>query len=797
MIKNLFVTAYRNLFKSVFFSAINIFGLSIGIASFILISMYIREELSYDNFHEKADRIYRIAAYGSIGNTEIHQTHTNAPLAFTLIQEYPEVEQAVRLCDLGKMIIRVEDRDYSDFNLMLADSTFFDVFTFPMLSGNPQMALTEPNSVVLTESTAHKIFGNEDPVNQTLELTGWMNLKITGVIKDMPQNSHFHTDILCSFNSWKDYIAQKNWWNNSNQTYIVMQKGTDVQGFEQKLPDFIRRHLFETEKQYEEFTVGSNAWSYKLQHLPRIHLTSHLNGEFDPNGNMGYIYIFSVAAVFILIIACINFMNLTTAKSAMRFKEIGIRKVAGATRHHLILQFLLESITITLLSGILSIVLIYFSLPWFNQLSSRQYTLPFSDIRFDLQILGVLLVTGIIAGSYPAFFLSSIVPSSVLKSAVQRDAKGINFRSVLVIIQFIISAFMIAGTFGVYKQLHYMTDVDLGYNKENVVILKRIGYLKAEQVEAFRHELMQNPNIKSTSLSNTVPMGGLPNWGCTPENISDQSITLNSIVCDADFALTYDLKMVKGRFFSGDFPTDSTGIVINEQTQKLMRWKESVGKKIFFGENIEYHVIGVVKNFHYEPLYQSIRPGALFIKAPWGSDISLLSVKLSGEDVTSTMQTIEKKWKKFSNLSMEYSFFDQDYDKIYQNERRTSRTMTAFSILAIIIASLGLLGRSSFITEQKTKEIGIRKVHGAGIPGLVLLLSYRFLRWVIIAGVIAIPLSVMAFSEWLSNFAYRIPISIYPYLLTLLIILAIALITVIFQVVSKAMSNPVKALRYE
>ena len=797
MIRNLFITAYRNLFKSAFFSAINIVGLSIGITGFILISIYIREELRYDTFHDKADRIYRIAAFGSIGNTEIHQTHTNAPLAFTLIQEYPEVEQAVRLCDLGNMIIRSEDREYSEFRLMLADSTFFDVFTFQMISGNPKTALAEPNSIVLTESTSRIIFGNGDPVGKTLELAGWMDLKITGVIKDMPQNSHFHADILCSFNSWKDYIEQKNWWNNSNQTYIVLHTGSDARKLEEKLPDFIKQHLFETAKQYEEFTIGSNAWEYRLQPLTRIHLTSHLNGEFEANGNMGYIHIFSAVAIFILIIACINFMNLTTAKSAMRFKEIGVRKVSGATRNHLAFQFLMESVMITLLSGILSFILTCISLPWFNQLASREYTMPLSDIRYDLQILGILLVTGLIAGSYPSFYLSSIVPAKVLKSAVHRDTKGATFRSVLVIIQFTISAFLIAGTFGVYRQLHFMSEVNLGYNKENIVILKRAGYLKKEQIEVFRRELLQSPYIKSISASNTVPMRDMPNWGCTPENSNNQPITLNSIVCDYDFALTYDLKMVSGRFFSKDIYTDSTGIVINEQTQKLMRWKEPIGKTISFGENIDYHVIGVVKNFHYEPLQQVIRPGALFIKAPWGSDINVLSVKLTGQDVPSAIRTIERAWNKFSTLTMEYSFFDQDYDKVYQNERRTSRTMTAFSILAVIIASLGLLGLSSFITDQKTKEIGIRKVHGAGIPGLVLMLSYRFVRWVIIAGIIAIPLSVMAMSEWLSNFAYRIPIRIYPYLYTLLIILAIALLTVIFQVISKAMSNPVKALRYE
>jgi putative ABC transport system permease protein len=624
-----------------------------------------------------------------------------------------------------------------------------------------------------------------------------MTLKVTGVMEDMPSNSHFKADMLCSFNSWKDYVHEKNWWNNSNQTYIQLRKGTDVESFEAKLPDFIRRHLFESENQYKEFTTAENMWQYKLQPLTRIHLTSHLNGEFEPNGDIGYVYIFSVAAVFILIIACINFMNLTTAKSAIRFREIGIRKVSGATRKHLILQFLSESLVITFISGLLALALIYIALPWFNQLAGKQYSLPFAESGFMLMLAALLLLTGLVAGSYPSLYLSSLNPSKVLKSAFDHDARGMNFRSVLVVTQFIISAFLIAGTFGVYNQLKYLSDIHLGYDKENIAVLKRLNYMDASKIEAFKQELSESPLIRSTSLSNTVPMWGLPNWGCKPETESEQSITLNSIVCDHDFADVYKLEIAEGRFFSSDFPTDSLGIVINEQTQKLLGWKEPLGRKINFGGDIEYHVIGVVKDFHYEPLYQAIRPGALFIRAPWGSDMGLMSVRISPDNTKEAIRQLEKTWKKFSTLSMEFSFFDQDYDKVYKNEQRTGKIMTAFSLLAVIIACLGLFGLSAFITEQKTKEIGIRKVHGAGIMNLVLMLSFRFLRWVMIACFIAIPVSILTLSGWLSHFAYRIPIRIYPYLLTLLIVLSIALVTVIVLVVRKALTNPVHALRYE
>ncbi len=767
-----------------------------------MITLYIRDELSYDKFHSKSDRIYRICAKGFIGNTPINQTYTCAPLPQTMIADFPEVKQATRIAGKWSIVVKFQDKAFYEDDILIVDSTFFDVFDFKLTSGDPATVLTKPNSVVITESTARRYFGEDDPVGKYLVVEeGGENIQnlVTGVVEDPPSNSHFHFDILAALSTF-DFSRSTNWMNNNFKTYLVLKEGADYQTLESKFPAFIRKYIGEDKTEYDQWLAAGNSWEYFLQPLKEIHLTSDLNGEIEPNGNILYIYIFSIVAIFTLLIACINFMNLSTARSTGRSKEVGIRKVTGAGRPLLIRQFLLESVIFSILAMILSAITVLITLPLFNNLTGKDF--EYRDL-FTISNIGIIIIlalfVGIIAGAYPAFFLSSFRPAVIIRDVFRSGSRRSVLRTILVVFQFVISIALITGTIVVSRQLNYFQNKNLGFDKDQILIIHRPQGLR-NNVNVFKESLLNYPSIKKVSASSALMGMGFNNWGCHFEGSDEnQWTTLNMFITDHDFLETYSMEMDSGRFFSREYPTDSSGIVINDPAAKLFETPGILGKTITYGGEDNFRVIGVIKDFHYESFHQVIRPAAfLLLPGIWGAGMNYLSVKMTGEDPAGTIKYIEDKWDEFSSgMPIEYTFFDEEYNRQYQNEIRTGKVLALFSILAVFIACLGLLGLSSFITEQRTKEIGIRKIQGASTARILNLLFREFVKWIVLATIIAWPLGYFLMKDWLENFAYRIEFPWFSLILSALVTLLIAIITISFQTIRAARANPAESLRYE
>ena len=794
MIRNFLITTYRNFTKHKFFTLINITGLSVGMASCLLILAFIVHELSYDNFHKNHKQIYRISARGVVGETKINQVYTTAKLPETLMIEFGEVINASRIFDLQDQDIRLEDQIYSESNLVAADSTFFEIFSFPLIQGSPKNVLNQPNTIVLSESTAKKIFGDEDPVNRIIKLFGETNYKITGVMKDMPQNSHIHFNAIISLVSFGRRLNE-NWWNNNFKTYIVLNERAIPEELEAKFPDFIKKHIGEGKAEWEEWLESGNKWEYFLQPLASIHLNSDLNGEFEANGNINYIYIFISAAVLIIIVASVNFMNLSTAKSEQRVKEVGLRKVIGSGKALLVSQFLSEAVLMSILAFLFSFVLILILLPWFNKFTGKEFLLL--DI-FNMQSISYILIgvfgLGIISGMYPAFYLSSFRPIQALKSSLGNRKGKVSLRGMLVVGQFVISIFLILGTMVVYRQLHFLQNVNLGFDKEQIIVLENAHALDGKY-DTFKGQLLTHSDINDVSISWSIPGKSFMNWGCSPEG-RDGWTTLNINLTDVDFLKTFGMSMTAGRYFSSDFPSDSSAIIINDNAQKLLEWEDPLERKIKMN-NKEFHVVGIIKDYHYESLHTEVRPmGMLVLPESWTPNY--VSIKTSGMNVQETLDLVESKWGAITgDFPFQYTFYDQEYDQLYKNEVQTSNMFIFFAAIAIFIACLGLFALSAFVAEKRTKEIGIRKVNGAGINTIIVLLSSGFTKWVVFAFIISVPLSYLIMHKWLQNFAYKVDLSWWIFGLAGLTALVIALITVSFQSIKAAIKNPVDALRYE
>jgi len=796
MFRNFFLTAIRNSVKQKFFTIINITGLAIGIATSLLIILYVQDEISYDRFHANADDIYRIYATGMIGETKINQVYTCAPLPQTLKSEYPEVTESLRILDWGTGKIRKDDQVFNEPGLAAVDSNFFEFFSFSLIKGNPKTALMKTNTMVISESMAQKYFPDQDPLNQYLKIDEAHDFLITGVMKDMPANSHFHFNFLASVVSNEDRLND-HWWNNNFKTYLQLQSGSEPELLEEKFPAFIRKHLGQGNEDWDAWIEAGNNWEYHLQPITSIHLTSHLNGEFEPNGNITYVYIFLSAAILILIVACINFMNLATSRSEKRSREVGLRKVVGSSRRLLIVQFLGESLLLSLFAMIIANIIVLIILPYFNILSGKTFNyIDIYNVQIVMWIALAVLFLGIASGLYPAFFLSSFKPVSVLKGQSGRSGKSSSMRSVLVIFQFVISIFLIVGTIVVYRQLQFIQDKNLGYDKDQILVLEGIDIL-GENISTFNSQLKDYHNIQSVSSSNYIPGKGFNNWGCGPEGM-DNWMTLNMMTVDEEFIDTYKMGMANGRFFSLDFPSDTSAVVINENACKLIGWEDPIGKKIRFGDQV-HTVVGVIKDFHYESLHEVVRPMGLVLSPhSWARNPYYTSIRIAGEELQGTIQHIEKTWTQYSSgLPLQYSFYDQEYQKLYDNEVRTGKLFIVFSILAIFIACLGLLALSAYIAEQKTKEIGIRKVNGANVRNIITLLSMSFVKWVIIAFFLGSPITYLVMKNWLENFQYRISMDIWMFIIGGVLALLVALMTISFQSIKAAVKNPVDALRYE
>jgi putative ABC transport system permease protein len=809
MIKNYLRVALRNLRNYKAYSLINIIGLAVGIACCIAIMLFVRDELNYDRFNEFADRIYRPRQLALINGHDVNTALSPVAMGPAVYRDLPGVVAYTRLIKSGSTVVRYEDKTFSEERFFGADSTVFDIFTFPFVAGNPKTALTQPNTVVITESIAHKYFGNENPIGKILNTGKKDNFVVTGVIKDIPQNSHLHPDFMASLTTLPD-SRNPTWLSNNYYTYFLLREGVNLVEFQKKLDDEVIKYGSPQLKaitgiSLEQFRAAGNKYGYVLQPLTSIHLTSHLDYEIEPNSDITYVYIFSAIAVAILLIACINFINLATARSEKRAKEVGVRKTLGSTRSYLVGQFMSESTLMSIIAVILAVGIVELLLPLFNQIANKKMSLHlFSDPLSIPVLVCFAVVVGIIAGSYPAFYLSSFHPIDVLRSDVRKGGRKSFLRSGLVIFQFAISIALFVGTFIIFAQLRYVQTKDLGFDKEEAIVISGTNDL-SNQLQSFEDELRANKGIVSLTNSNAIPGNQGGDNACriegAPEN---QYEDIQQMFCDYDFTRTYKLGTADGRFFSKEHPSDSAAVVVNEEVKKSFNATKIVGKYLIYpgagpaGADVRYQVIGVVKDFNYRSLHEPIRPLAIRLFPSRGFIGRFVTVRLAPGDHLSTISFIENVWKKYAgDEEFSYNFLDDNLQRLYTDDRRTSEIAGAFSILAIFIACLGLLGLAAFVTEQRTKEIGIRKVLGASVAEIVALLSKEFVKWVLVANVVAWPLAYYVMNNWLKNFAYRIDIGIWIFIASGALALVIAILTVSSHAIKAATANPVQSLRYE
>ena len=809
MLKNYVTIALRHLGKQKGYAFINIAGLAFGVACCLLILLFVQDELNYDGFHEKADQIHRIAYSAVFSGSETAAPLTPSAMAPTLAREYPEVLTATRIYHFPILrTMRYEDRSFIEDAVYFVDSTFFDVFSFPLLRGDPRTAFAARDNVVLTESTARRYFGDEDPLNKSLAFGDAITFTVTGVVADAPPNSHFQFDMLASISSlWgRGIFRDDDWFSDMYYAYFVLQPGADPNALEAKLLDFVGRHMSAAMKAafgytFEEYVAKSN-FSYSVQALGDIHLRSHLEQELSPNGSITNVYLFIVVALFILLIACINFMNLTTARSAGRALEVGVRKALGAERPQLVRQFLSESMVLSVVAVMLAVGLAAALLPVFNALAHKELTVAaLSRPAVPAAMLALALGVGVLAGSYPAFFLSAFRPVMALKGAMQTGAKRSWLRGGLVVFQFAISIVLIIGTVVVFKQLHYAQTKPLGFDKEHVVVIRRANELGA-QSEAFRQALRENPRILSAASTTALPGGTTYGYSSIhPEGFADnETVQMWRFFANHDLAEALRLDLVEGRSFSRDFPTDSAAVLINETAARRLGWSDPVGKRMTMGwlsvnDKRDFEVIGVMEDFHFASLHQEIAPVIMML---YPNPLPVMAVRVAPDDLPATLAFIESQWQAFQpGNPFDYSFLDDDFNAQYQAEQQLGQLFTAFAIFAIVIACLGLFGLASFTAEQRRKEIGVRKVHGASAPQIVLLMSAAFTKLVMVALVVAAPVAYFAMQRWLQDFAYRTDLPLWIFLAAGAAALVIAWLTVSYQSIRAALVNPVEALRYE
>ncbi len=799
--------ALRNFFKHKGFSFINVFGLAVGIACCLLILLFVVDELSYDKYHEKADRIYRAGLYGFIGGNEFNGVVTASPMAQTLVEEYPEVEAATRARNFGFPVFRYADKVFSEERVFWVDPGFFDVFTVPFIQGDQTTALNEPLSIVLTHSMASKYFGNEDPMGKTINADQRRDYLVTGVVEDAPKNTHFHYDFLAALSTYEDSRSQF-WVSNNYYTYFVLREGTSPEAFENKMEDLVKKYVAPQIQaaagiSLEQFYESGGEYSYFIQPMTDIHLRSHLEFEVEPNGDISYVYIFSIIALGILLVACINFVNLATARSSTRAREVGVRKTLGSNRPQLIRQFLAETILTSLLAVLAALLLVQLFLPIFNNLTGKQVAIPYLDNVYTIPLLvGLVVVIGLLAGLYPAFFVAAFDPVAVLKTETPGSLKKSNMRNVLVVFQFTVSIVLIVGTLVVQRQLNYIQNKNLGFNKEQIVIVKKTDDL-SDRLRTFKQELLNNPNI--LGATNTSTLFG-SNFGNSAFRLAEESgedtHLLWTFFSDADFVQTYQIEMAAGRYFEEGREADNQAVVINETAVRELGLEDPVDAQIVALGNTQaqeqrLNIIGVVKDFHFESLHTQIRPMIIAMYGE-GNRGRFVSVRIGPENIRETMGFIENTWRKFAlNQEFEFEFMDDYFGRVYENEQRTGRIFLYFSILAIFIASMGLFGLASFVTTQRTKEIGIRKVLGASDSQIVALLSTQFAKWVLLGNLLAWPIAYVLMRNWLRQFAYRGGISIFSFLGASAIVLIFALLTVSTQTLKAASANPASSLKYE
>ncbi|MGD8537357.1 MAG: ABC transporter permease [Candidatus Aminicenantes bacterium] len=801
MSRHYLITAYRHMKRQRCFTIINVAGLAIGLTFFILIMIYVQFELSYDRYHKKAQHIYRVASELPAGHThggKTAMTRTVSPLAPTMKEEFPEVANATRFTRNRNVLLTYNKTNFLEKEVIFAEPQVFEMFSLPLKRGQPETALNEPYSIILSQRMAEHFFGRENPMGKIIRYENSQDLKVTAILQDMPQNSHFVMDIIIPLQAYAliRELDLTKWQNHAMVTYIQLNEGVNAHALEQKIPGLFRKYA------ESDLQPGGRRYCRPfLQALTSLHLHSDLDGEFAPNSNIKNIYLFSTIAFLILIIACINYMNLATARSTQRGKEVAIRKVVGALRHHLVKQFYGESFVFLILALTLSLALVQVLLPAFSAFVER-------DLSFSLLIsfplfLGLLITAGFmnfLAGSYPALLISSFRPAFVLKKQMLNGLRSSRLRNALVVFQFVVSVGLIVSAVVVRMQLDFIKSKDVGYEKDQIVILRLHDQDIKKSLDALKSELKTNPDVIAATASDALPnniqsqMG--PKWPGMPEDFDYFDVYVSYV--DEDYMDVYGIDVVDGRNFSKEFPSDAqSAFLFNESLVNTLGWDQPLGREFEIWWGDVGKVVGVVRNFNFHSLHRGIDPMCLYYRKDQRY-VYYLSVKIRGGRIPETLGFLKDTWEKFSpNYPIDYSFFDDIFDNAYRSEYRLGSMFNIFSLLAVAIACLGLFGLAAFTAEQRTKEIGIRKVLGASGAGIFMLLSKEFAKWVLISSLIAWPIAYYAMHSWLQNFAYRAPLAPWIFIAATGAAAVVALGTVASQTVKVASTNPVNVLRYE
>ena len=813
MFRNYFLIAIRNILREKVFSLINIVGLAVGIACFLSLYLFIQDELSFDRFKSAFDpgQIYRAYVKVSINGIEDTNSKTAWQLGPVLLQNYPEVITYSRIGYYGPRAFRHNDKLFRSGSIYAVDSTFFKIFALTFIEGNPATALTEPNSIVLTESASKRIFGDENPLGKLLSTESGQSFQVTALVKDFPRKSHFHCDYLESLTTYK---VNENWMDLWYSTYVVLRAGTDVVAFEKKLQTVVKEQVGpEAQKllgvPIEQFLSNGNSYAFHLQPFTSIYLHSRDLG-IDPNTEWGdittsdivYTHMFSAVAVFILFLAVINFMNLSTAKSARRAREVGIRKTFGSERSRLVFQFIGEAVLTSFIAMLLALVLLSLVLPLFNVLLERDLTLILINKYYTIPLLiGFVILVGILAGSYPAFYLSAFRPARVLKGSGEGTSRRSLLRNGLVIIQFAVSICLLIGTLVIRKQLNFMQNKNLGFNKEHLLSISSANLL-GEHMDVFKEELLKNPKVLSITIASRMFTTGVPGSGYLfNKKTGTDPMLCQFVVVDYDFLKTFQIELKTGRNFSKEFPSDKDAVLVNEAAAVNFPTDAPLGKELVSldarDKGHAYKIIGVINDFNYESLHTQIRPLVLHLQEP-SHRANILSIRIASDEMTSTLGYISDKWKQFTpGDPLQYNFVDATLARLYLAEQKTNIASIIFSSIAIFIACIGLFGLAAFVTEQRTKEIGIRKVLGATSTQVILLVSKEFAGWVLISNILAWPVAWYVMKDWLDNFAFRTEMSVGYFLLAGAVTFLIAFLTVGYHALKAAEANPVNSLKYE
>jgi putative ABC transport system permease protein len=785
---------------------INVLGLSIGIACSLLIALFVINESSYDKYNTRKDRIFRLILNGKIGGQEVTAASTASIIGPTMYKEFPEIEDFLRMNGRGPTIIEYNKQTFTEEHLIEADSSFFNFFTIAVIKGDPQNLLNAPRKAVLSQSTAKKIFGNENPIDKAIKIgSDTVKYTVSGVMADVPPNSHFEANIITSFMT-NEGSRNPTWLSNSFSTYLLLKPNTNYKTVDAKFPELIIKYVGPEVQQYlgvsiTDFIAQGNKYRYYLQHLTDIHLDTSVQQEFKDASDPKYLRIFGSIAILIILIAAINFMNLSTAQASRRAKEVGIKKISGSSRGMLVAQFLAESFILTFISLVIAIIFIKASLPYFNNLLGIKLVLNLFSAWYIVPVLILFsVVVGFLSGSYPALFLSSFNPYEVLKGSVKNSMKNGQLRRVLVVFQFAVSILLIVGTMIMYRQIKFMLNKDVGFNKEQLIVINRAGVL-GTKLKSFKDAVKGIPGVINIASSTAVPGRNNNNNGYMMEGRKEQTFLMQTDWVDYDYLETYGMTLMAGRSFKESFTTDQQACLLNESAIKEFEISDIEKTRIIRTNNEgkpEYlQVIGVVKNFNFESLRNPIQPYIFCFKTEdmmWG----YLSVKLSAQNYSKTITEIEKIWKEYtSNNPLQYYFVDEDFEQMYIQEKQNAQMAVIFSILAIFIASLGLFGLTSFTVEQRTKEIGVRKAMGSSVAGIYIEMSKEIMILVSISALIAWPVIYYIADKWLQNFYYRTNPGAFSFFAGLAIALGIAVLTISYRIMKAAAINPAQSLKYE